>query len=862
MKGFKLEDIKDLLGIKSWAKCLCFTLVLFFINFNRNFIDSWISKSLSNLLKSIYSFIDTNILANIILLFLIIYLLYDVVFRNKENRYGSFFLLSTLLFFSNWIIFDKFWTYTNIPLFGIGYNIIISSSLLGWLISIIYHNWQSLQAKKNPLKYNMSGGFEVVTKADDMIDLRWENYASVVADKLRKTDLSFESLACAIVSPWGSGKSTFLGDLRTELTKTQENSDRSFLLIDYNPWESSLDSNENNIVDQFCKTLIEKLGTDKHFVRVLKKYVSIIDNFGLKDWSSWIGGILQEEDDSLSHAKEQIEQHISMKKSIPIMIIDDMDRLTASELMTLLKLIRITANFKHFVYIVAYDEMHVVEMLRRSGFENGREFLKKIFQLRIPLPSYEPFKISDMLRKNLLRLGVSVEILREANRFIYLRNRESFEISNYLPTLRDVKIFANQFALAHAQIFQSNMQNHIDWYELFIAELLLFTDSNVYDLIHKKPFVFLEEKRDALWHLRKDIDIILKKNSSNKESVGYLLNLLFGDKEQVPGRSIRRPEAFLRYFAFRFPEKKIKDLEFKDFCDSYHNVDEVILKYEEWTNRSNRYLSESLYRLIAAANQQRQFNGTDIPINNLVNSILLLININCYHKIDGISALLKDMMGYKYLSEDLTKKLNDQLFDSLLMLVEKLPEVSVWLPLMKMLTCKTTYMDDKPYEPSHISFRGILCNEQLCAISEKLFDIIFGNTEKDIRDVTRSNSKVNEFLINSTYEDSEYVEFPAGENGITHVSRTLLPSNAILKYYGGSGEKPNYEVFQDFVKPIMEVDSYELENSPEPVNEIYLNRVEIIFGNLNFYERFITECFDLKENQIQKHLKKFKAASH
>lgn len=54
----------------------------------------------------------------------------------------------------------------------------------------------------------------------------------------------------------------------------------------------------------------------------------------------------------------------------------------------MLKLIRITANFKNLFFLVAYDKDHIANLLKGVG---GEEFLKKIIPLEICLPDYESY---------------------------------------------------------------------------------------------------------------------------------------------------------------------------------------------------------------------------------------------------------------------------------------------------------------------------------------------------------------------------------------------------------------------------------------------------------------------------------------
>ena len=77
--------------------------------------------------------------------------------------------------------------------------------------------------------------------------------------------------------------------------------------------------------------------------------------------------------------------------------IDDIDRLDRDEILSVLKMVRLTANFPQIVYVLAFDD----EMVARAAGQNfggtpdsGREFLEKIVQY--------PFAIPAVGRKRLL----------------------------------------------------------------------------------------------------------------------------------------------------------------------------------------------------------------------------------------------------------------------------------------------------------------------------------------------------------------------------------------------------------------------------------------------------------------------------
>lgn len=850
IKGFKL-----LLGIKNVPKCLAFTLALIFLYHNRILIDEWIAKYLLEFLRNFYFLIEENTAVNCILLALVGCLIYNAASVSFRSKYNSYFVISSVYFLSCWIYTDIFWGYPSIPFVGIKYRLVIAVSL--WLCLILMEiNNITCCYRYFSEKSGRKGGFEVVTKQADMIHLNWTKYAKAIVERLKATDLSSEGIACAIVSKWGTGKTTFLEELRSVLTEDTIAGRKTFGIMEFNPWKSGIGTGEEAILNHFCSVLTYSLGNDRNFGRTLKHYIKLLDNFGLKDWSSWIEDTICSEDISLSDARERVEDFFVFNGKTVVMIIDDMDRLTSSELMAILKLIRVTANFKNLIYIAAYDEDYVEGMLRRSGIENGKEYLKKIFHVKICLPSFEPLRVPELLRNNLSRLGVDDEKLNIVDRFIKIREKESFLISIYLPTFRDIKIFSNQFALAYSQI-SDDLRDQIDWHELFVIELLLYHNSSVYEELRRIPARFLEEGQDAVWRLKKDINAVIGPDTQNSKTTFFLLSHLFKDEGnlQVSGNSIRRPEAFLRYFAFRYPVKKIKEAEFEAFCAATHSTEEINNKYLEWTDFADPYTTESLYRVIITATQHGKFDGSPEPAVRHVNSIIFLIVMVRYFNFRNYIEKIKDMMSTNDIPGRTAESLKGLLYQNLASAVAFFPEKKLWLPILKTLTSTDTYLEDEPEAPREVSFKGILSNEQLSDLACQLFNCIFADKEEDVRNITQA-SPLNEFLVNSVFESSRMVYFGAGEDGEVETWKMLLPAKALTAYFSSRPQKPGYDIFKEFIRPIEVLDEYESEiESLQPELNIPLERIERIFGNAAFYKNFIKESFDLSEDQVNAHLK-------
>jgi predicted KAP-like P-loop ATPase len=92
---------------------------------------------------------------------------------------------------------------------------------------------------------------------------------------------------------------------------------------------------------------------------------------------------------TLDERKENLEKFLEDKKKKIIIMIDDIDRLDKNEIQTVLKLVKLLANFKHTTYILAFDA-EMVSAAIGSNYggdkDSGKDFLEKIIQVPILLP--------------------------------------------------------------------------------------------------------------------------------------------------------------------------------------------------------------------------------------------------------------------------------------------------------------------------------------------------------------------------------------------------------------------------------------------------------------------------------------------
>lgn len=269
----------------------------------------------------------------------------------------------------------------------------------------IYHSYN----RKNTLLLG-----EVLENKDEEEDiLDYNDIAKQLARQICKINNN-KSFAIGITKHWGNGKSTFLNFLKTHIDKNN----RSSIIIDFSPWYCK---SEIDIINLFFNTLAENL---KHHHRSLNNEISkyakqilALKKNTLTEYLAKGFSFLSDSTD-IKDIYDRINKNIgSLNKKVYI-IIDDIDRLQAKEILECLKIIRNTANFQNIVFIVAYDPIYVDRAIKEGLNNNTKGYMDKIIQLPFELPEIEAYKLHNYM---------SIEIKKHLREYYPSKNHTSNE---------------------------------------------------------------------------------------------------------------------------------------------------------------------------------------------------------------------------------------------------------------------------------------------------------------------------------------------------------------------------------------------------------------------------------------------------
>jgi len=217
-----------------------------------------------------------------------------------------------------------------------------------------------------------------------------EPAARSFANQVLKLDAR-EGFVVGVLGPWGSGKTSFMNLARNHLE------DSGTAILEFNPW---MFSGAEQLVTAFFGELSSQLKLRRDLAGISEGLQEYGDALTGLDWipgaGTWIkaGGSvmklassrIKKRDRGLGGRRKKLEEVLRKLERPIVVVLDDIDRLTTTEIRDIFKLVRLTASFPNIIYLVAFDRLRVESALSEDGFA-GRAYLEKILQLGIDLPA-------------------------------------------------------------------------------------------------------------------------------------------------------------------------------------------------------------------------------------------------------------------------------------------------------------------------------------------------------------------------------------------------------------------------------------------------------------------------------------------
>lgn len=237
----------------------------------------------------------------------------------------------------------------------------------------------------------VKGDNPIRESADDTLGR--SRVAKSFAEQVLLLDAS-EGLVVGVLGAWGSGKTSFVNLSRGHLAAS------GLVVLDFNPW---MFSGAEQLVESFFIELSAQLKLRPGLAEVGKDLEEYGETFSGLAWLPLLGPwiergrgatkllskLLQRRKEGVGGRRTKLGEALTALDKPIVVVLDDIDRLSTSEIRDVFKLVRLTASFPNVIYIVAFDRLRVEEALAEQGVP-GRDYLEKILQVAVDLPTVPP----------------------------------------------------------------------------------------------------------------------------------------------------------------------------------------------------------------------------------------------------------------------------------------------------------------------------------------------------------------------------------------------------------------------------------------------------------------------------------------
>ena len=241
------------------------------------------------------------------------------------------------------------------------------------------------------------------------------------SEQLAKTIIDYnhhESINIGLYGEWGSGKTSVMNMVEENLYSLTKLEEQKPVILRFNPW---MFTDSNQLITQFFNQLsnVFKLHDGKKMQRIGENLqlfgnaielasvvpiigpISIIASKVAKKFGKKIFSEGNKRSSDLQAIKDSLVKELGHSQSKVIIFIDDIDRLSNTEIRAVFKLIKSIADFPNTIYLLAFDYNIVVTALGEVQNNNGESYLEKIIQIPFHLPHINETKLAQLFLSEL-----------------------------------------------------------------------------------------------------------------------------------------------------------------------------------------------------------------------------------------------------------------------------------------------------------------------------------------------------------------------------------------------------------------------------------------------------------------------------
>lgn len=275
-----------------------------------------------------------------------------------------------------------------------------------------------------------------------------------------------------------------------------------------------------------------------------------------------------------------------------IVFVDDLDRLDPDEIQTVLKLVRLVANFPNIIYVLAMDEEIVASSIQimyspgeNGDIEQGLNYLEKFIQLPLYLPKPNSASLFSLFRIGLEEIRKNLQL---SESIVFEDVLKDLSYLDFSPRSIKRVLFTYEFYL-------KVLQNEVNKSDLLRLTVIKILKPEIHEYIYQNKLLFT-----SITAIPEDKVKQFKAIRGREPFEQILLHLvpnsfsLFGKtnaKEEVEKGKKRLADRvyFDRYFRNVLLDNEVSQQSIDDFLEYVNDYEDFELRYLLYENTLRPY---------------------------------------------------------------------------------------------------------------------------------------------------------------------------------------------------------------------------------------------------------------------------------
>ncbi|QNT70484.1 KAP family P-loop NTPase fold protein [Defluviicoccus vanus] len=334
----------------------------------------------------------------------------------------------------------------------------------------------------------LSNDQPIATPSDDRFGL--DPFAAAIAKSIASMAAP-AGVVLAVNGAWGTGKSSAINLIRHHL---QAPIDAGYIVIvPFNPWWFA---GADTLTLAFFQELNKAIGpslpkTARKSLANLGRCVSAVGAVagalanlkapGLGELIESVAGLvgrLSSNQRTVDQEHKDLSNALSEQKKRFLVIIDDIDRLSPDDALTIFRLVKSVGRLPNVIYLLAFDRAIAERIVAERFPTEGPSYLEKIIQGAFELPP----PLVDVLRQQVVEAAVQVMGEPGEQQRVRFWNVFYDVVAPYIRTPRDVTRIANHLAITWPAV-----AGNVDRADFLALATLQVFDAALYSAIREHP---------------------------------------------------------------------------------------------------------------------------------------------------------------------------------------------------------------------------------------------------------------------------------------------------------------------------------------------------------------------------------------